>query len=122
MKKNPTVHIDERAPQFTRNVPNFYIACLITKIERSQVAEVAEKSRDLEKRLRVMEGFSTLSLDEVFLVPNLVIPPKFKVPKFEKYKRDRCPRHHLVMFYRKMTSYTHDDKLTINYFQDSLTC
>lgn len=68
------------------------------KLEHSQVAEVAEIVCDLEKRLRVVEGFITLSLDEICLVSDLVIPPKFKVPKFEKFKGDNFLRHHLVMF------------------------
>lgn len=89
------------------------------KMEHSQVPEVAEKSRDLKKWLRDIEIFSTLSLDDMCLVPNLVIPSKFKVPNFEKYKGDNCPRHHLVMVCQKMTSYTHDDKMMIHCFQDS---
>ena len=35
-----------------------------------------------------MEGFDAFEVDalEMGLVPNLVIPPKFKVNEFEKYK------------------------------------
>lgn len=46
---------------------------------------------------------------------------KFKVPEFEKYKGDSYPKHHLVIFFRKMTLYAHDDKLMIHYFKDRLT-
>lgn len=91
------------------------------KNEHSQVVEVVGKSRELEKRLRAMRGFSALSLDDICLVSVLVIPPKFKVPNFEKCKGDSCLRLHLVMFYQKMASYTHNDKLMIHYFQDSLS-
>ncbi|CAL5185633.1 unnamed protein product [Lathyrus oleraceus] len=65
----------------------------------------------------------TLELNalDMCLVPGLVIPVKFKAPEFEKYKGDGCPKHHLVMFCRKMTSHAHDDKLMIHCFQDSLT-
>lgn len=56
------------------------------------MAEVAEKSRDLERQLRDMEGFDTLGLDDLCLVTNLVIPPKFKVSNFKKYKGDSCPK------------------------------
>lgn len=79
-------------------MPNSQGVHLVTKVERSQVAEVAKIGRDLEKWLRVMEGFDTLKLDDMCLMPDLVIPMKFKVPNFEKYKGDSCPKHHLVMF------------------------
>ncbi|KAK2435570.1 hypothetical protein QL285_020617 [Trifolium repens] len=54
------------------------------------------------------------------LVPDLVLPPKFKVPEFEKYMGLSCPKNHLIMYSRKMASYANDDKLMIHCFQDSL--
>lgn len=54
------------------------------------------------------------------MVPDLILPPKFKVPDFEKYDGTRCPKAHLVMFCRKMTSYVNEDKLLVHCFQDSL--
>ena len=82
-----------------------------------------ERLHTLEKKARAMEMHDTLGLDatNMCLVPNLVIPPKFKVPNFEKYTGLSCPKRHLVMFCRKMTSYTHDDKMMIHCFQDSLS-
>ena len=55
------------------------------------------------------------------LVPDLVLPPKFKVPIFDKYDGTKCPSAHLYMYCRKMTGYTNNDKLLIHCFQDSLT-
>jgi hypothetical protein len=55
------------------------------------------------------------------LVPNVVIPHKFKAPNFEKYKGSTCLKAHLVMYARKMSTQTDNDKLLIHYFQDSLT-
>ncbi|XP_019435942.1 PREDICTED: uncharacterized protein LOC109342407 [Lupinus angustifolius] len=54
------------------------------------------------------------------LVPDVVLPPKFKVPEFEKYNGTTCPKSHLHMYARKMSAYHGDDKLLIHYFQDSL--
>jgi len=54
------------------------------------------------------------------LVPNVVIPPKFKVPNFEKYKGNTCPEIHLVMYVRKISAYVGNDELLIQFFQDSL--
>lgn len=83
MPKNLIIHIDEEGPQSTMNVPNSQSAHPMTKIECSQMAEVAKISRDLKKRLTVVEGFNMLSLDDMCLIPDLVIPPKFKVSNFE---------------------------------------
>ena len=72
----------------------------------------------LEERLKAVEGFDAFELDalEMGLVPDVVIPPKFKVPDFEKYKGLTCPRNHLRMYCRKMHSHAHDQKLMIHYF------
>jgi hypothetical protein len=56
----------------------------------------------------------------MYLVPDLVLPPKYKDPEFEKYKGLSCPRSHLIMYSRKMASNTNNDKLMIHCFQDSL--
>ncbi|XP_052485179.1 uncharacterized protein LOC105797583 [Gossypium raimondii] len=82
-----------------------------------------DKYRILEERIKAVEGaevFSTLSAKELILVPDLVLPPKFKAPDFEKYDGKRCLKAHLIMFCRKMTGYVNDDKLLVHYFQDSL--
>ncbi|XP_052478465.1 uncharacterized protein LOC128033992 [Gossypium raimondii] len=82
-----------------------------------------DKYRILEERIKAVEGaevFSALSAKELSLVPDLVLPPKFKTPNFEKYDGTRCPKAHLIMFCRKMTGYVNDDKLLVHCFQDSL--
>ncbi|XP_050889355.1 uncharacterized protein LOC127094578 [Lathyrus oleraceus] len=78
-----------------------------------------ERLHALEERVQEMDVNDNFRLD-MCLVPGLIIPSKFKLPNFEKYKGDSCPRHHLVIFFRKMASYTHNDKLMIHCFQDSL--
>ncbi|XP_016681306.1 uncharacterized protein [Gossypium hirsutum] len=82
-----------------------------------------DKYRILEEMIKAVEGaevFSALSAKELSLVPDLVLPPKFKAPDFEKYDGTRCPKAHLIMFCRKMTGYVNDDKLLVHCFQDSL--
>ena len=54
-------------------------------------------------------------------VLDLVLPPKFKVPTFDKYDGTKCPSAHLYMYCWKMTGHTNNDKLLIHCFQDSLT-
>ena len=77
----------------------------------------------LDERLKVIEGNDAFDMDalNMCLVPGLIIPPKFKAIDFQKYKRDSCPKYHLVTFCRKMNSYAHDDMLMVHYFQDSLS-
>ena len=38
---------------------------------------------------------------KLYLVPDIVIPSKFKVPDFDKYKGTTCPKNHLKMYCRK---------------------
>ena len=52
-----------------------------------------EKLDHLEERLRAIEGsedYAFASLEELFLVPNIITPPKFKVLDFDKYKGTTC--------------------------------
>jgi len=72
------------------------------------------------KALRGKELFGKNAHD-LCLVPNVMIPPKFKVPDIQKYKGNTFPKIHLVMYARKMSTQVDNDKLVIHYFQDSLT-
>ncbi|XP_024634522.1 uncharacterized protein [Medicago truncatula] len=58
---------------------------------------------------------------DFFLVPDVDIPPKFKMPVFEKYQGDTCPQNHLTMYVTKMIAYKNNVPLLIHCFQDSLT-
>ena len=78
----------------------------------------------LEERLRAIEGakdYAFVNLEELFLVPNIITPPKFKVPDFDKYKGTTCPKNHLKMYCRKMGAYAKDEELLIHFFKESLT-
>jgi len=77
----------------------------------------------LEERLKAVEGaqyYRAMNIADITLVLGIVIPPKFKVPDFEKYNGTRCPQEHLTSYVRKMAAYAYDDKLLIHFFQDSL--
>ena len=61
-----------------------------------------EKLDHIEERLRAIEGggdYVFADIEELFLVPNVVIPPKFKVSEFDKYMGTTCPKNHLKMYY-----------------------
>ena len=78
----------------------------------------------LDKKLKVIKGMDDLkSVDprELCLVPDLVIQPKFKTPKFEKYDGTKCPENHLGTCCHKMAGHNHNEDLLIHVFYDSLT-
>ncbi|XP_052882276.1 uncharacterized protein LOC128290602 [Gossypium arboreum] len=91
------------------------------KVELARQLEVRYKW--LEEKLRVMENADYhrgVDAKDLSLVPDLVLPPKFKTPEFEKYNGTSCPKAHITMFCRKMTGYVDNNQLLIHCFQDSL--
>ncbi|RDX63467.1 hypothetical protein CR513_58099, partial [Mucuna pruriens] len=52
------------------------------------------------------------------LIPDVFILHKFKVPDFNKYKGNSCPKNHLISYCRKMVAQTQDDKLLIRSWGD----
>jgi hypothetical protein len=83
-----------------------------------------DKWAALEQRLRAFEGTSLhdhIKAVEMCLVPNVVIPKKFRVPEFVKYTGTQCPVTHLKAYCNKMVEVVHDEKLLIHFFQDSLS-
>jgi len=82
-----------------------------------------EKFDHIEERLRAIEGsgdYPFANMAELCLVPDVIIPLKFKVLDFDKYKGTTCPKNHLKMYCRKMGAYTKDEKLLMHFFQESL--
>jgi len=83
-----------------------------------------ERFDHMEERLRAIEGggdYAFADMAELCLVPNVVIPPKFKVSDIDKYKGTTCPKNHLKMYIRKMGAYLKNEKLMMHFFQESLT-
>ena len=93
-------------------------------MEQSESNEVQRKLELIKERLKAVVGSDVYGLVDAYkmsLVPDLVLPPKFKVPIFNKYDGTKCPSAHLYMYCRKMMGYTSNDKLLIHCFQDSLS-
>ncbi|XP_058729317.1 uncharacterized protein LOC131601500 isoform X2 [Vicia villosa] len=80
------------------------------------------KIRLIEERLRAVEGKGVLGMDitDLGLVPGVRVPPKFKVPIFDKYNGATCPMTHVKAYYRKMSVYSEDEGFLMHFFQDSL--
>ena len=94
----------------------------VSGLPRNYPDETKSQYQMLEERLRAIEGSGSQARNahELCLVPNLVLPPKFKPLTFDKYKGATCPRSHVTMYCRKMTAHARDDNLMIHCFQESL--
>ena len=91
---------------------------------QSESNEAQRKFELIEEHLKAVEGSDVYGLVDAYkmsLVPDLVLPPKFKVPTFDKYDGTKCPFAHLYMYCRKIRGYTSNDKLLIHCFQDCLS-
>ncbi|XP_050890749.1 uncharacterized protein LOC127096189 [Lathyrus oleraceus] len=86
-------------------------------------ADIERRFQMVDERFKAMQGPDTFGLDAVdmCLVPDVKIPPKFKVPSFEKYQGVTCPKTHIRAFCRKMAAHSSDEKLLMHFFQDSLS-
>ncbi|GAU43505.1 hypothetical protein TSUD_398980 [Trifolium subterraneum] len=129
----PIPQLGNTPPQVTATV----IAPLVHTIQQTQmpifhaesvggydrVDDLQIKYDQIQREMRALRGKDLFGQDahELCLVPDVVVPHKFKVPDFEKYKGSTCPKAHLIMYARKMSTQTSNDKLLIHYFQDSLT-
>ncbi|XP_040971391.1 uncharacterized protein [Gossypium hirsutum] len=85
--------------------------------------QLDERCRWLEEKFKALEGTGNnhgVDAKDLSLVPNLLLPHKFKMPEFEKYNGTTCPEAHITMFCRRMMGYVNNDQLLIHCFQDSL--
>ena len=83
-----------------------------------------DKMAALEARIRIIEGaelYDPVKAAEMCLVPNVIVPKKFRVPEFIKYTGTKCPITHLKSYCNKMVEVVHDEKLLMHFFQDSLS-
>ena len=68
-----------------------------------------------------MDDLESVDPRELCLVPDVVIPPKFRIPAFEKCDGTKCLENHLATYYHKMAGHAHNEDLLIHVFYDSLT-
>ena len=71
----------------------------------SHHVDMQQRCSLLDKKLKEIEGTDDLeSVDpiELSLVSDVVIPPKFKMPKFKKYDGIKCPENHFATYCNKM--------------------
>jgi len=114
----PPVPVEGPAPNILPQ-PNVPAQPIFLSTEGPPPATEERRKLDLiEERLRAGEGFGDypfMDMADLCLVPDVVIPPKFKVPDFDKYKGTTSPKNHL-----KMGVHSRDEKLLMHFFKDSL--
>ncbi|XP_050908758.1 uncharacterized protein LOC127122465 [Lathyrus oleraceus] len=103
---------DHKDAFFTTRVDSVYDAF------GSSSADLERRFHMMEDKLKAIEGPNTFGLHvaDMCLVPSVKIPPKFKVPNFEKYQGITCPKTHVRAFCRKMVAYSDDEKLLMHFF------
>ena len=119
LQGGPTLRKDGIDPSI---VPNLNDPCEQEKLKKdlsgwSKHINVQQRCNFLEKKLKEIEGVNDLeSVDpkELSLIPDLVIPPKFKVPIFKKYNGTKCLENHLVTYCHKMAGHAHNEDLLIH--------
>lgn len=64
-----------------------------------KMEEFQDQLANMQREIKALRGKDLFwkNAHDPCLVPNVKIPAKFKVPEFEKYKGDSCPRSHLTM-------------------------
>ena len=87
---------------------------------RRHAAKVQSPGQEAERDRRY-ERSGSVDPKEQCLVPDLVMPPKFKLPKFEKYDGTKCPGNHLATYCNKMAGHARNENLLIYAFYESLT-
>ena len=81
--------------------------------------QLEDRCKWLEEKFKALEnadGHHRVDAKDLSLVPDLVLPHKFKMLEFEKYNETTCPEAHITMFCRRMTGYVNNDQLLIHCF------
>lgn len=83
-----------------------------------KVDNLQDKYNEIQREMKALNGKELFGKNayDFCLVPNVVIPLKFKVSDFEKYKRNTFPKIHLVTYVRKMSAQDDNDELFTHYF------
>ena len=106
-------------PQFrSQPQPLHFVAGRVppAMVEKGKLDHIKERLKAIEEG----RDHAFANMVELYLVPDVVIPLKFKVLDFDKYKGTTCPKNHLKLYCQKMGVYMKDEKLLVYFFQESL--
>ncbi|KAA3484367.1 intersectin-1-like [Gossypium australe] len=88
-------------------------------IKTESAKQLEDRCKWLEEKFKALENVDHhhgIDAKDLSLVPDLVLPHKFKMPEFEKYNGTTCPEAHITMFCRRMMGYVNNDQLLIHCF------
>ncbi|KAE8654976.1 hypothetical protein F3Y22_tig00117034pilonHSYRG00350 [Hibiscus syriacus] len=80
------------------NNPGYYH--ITDSDEEDKSKKMEEKIKQLEDQMKIVKGdhdYPRVDVVELSLVPNLVLPPKFKSPKFEKFDKNSFTSAHITI-------------------------
>ncbi|XP_017609453.1 uncharacterized protein LOC108455406 [Gossypium arboreum] len=106
--------------------PTTFVVPDLNKIGKAKMKlpkQLEDRYRWLEEKFKVMKNtndYRRIDVRDLSLVPDLILPYKFKMPEFEKYNETSCPKAHITMFCRRMTGYVNNNQLLVHCFQESL--
>lgn len=85
------------------------------KIKRMSAEELKSKIESLENQIKHLKGSHTdgVLFSDICLYLDLKYPPMFRIPKFEKYDGNGCPRTHLQLYGIGLSQYVRNEKLLI---------
>ncbi|KAA3479435.1 Gag-pro-like protein [Gossypium australe] len=95
----------------------------IAKIEKAMVdlpKQLKDRCRWLEEKFKAIENVDyhcRVDAKDLSLVPDLVLPPKFKTLEFEKYNGASCPEAHIMIHVTDMTP----DRITLQNMEKKLS-
>ena len=101
----PNPKQSQTTPPFTSQGNNQEVDPPKDKTSEFGYSQVKSQVETLTKKIRIIEGSDTrgsVNLDSLINFPQVILPPKFKAPKFVKYDGIRDPCAHLSMFCRKL--------------------
>ena len=77
------------------------------------------KMEEMIKRARKMEDL--MDYQSLSLFPDMRLPPKFKMPTFDRFDGTGCPNSHLKMYMGAMQPLGATEELLVQMFQNTLT-
>ncbi|KAA3478108.1 RNA-directed DNA polymerase (Reverse transcriptase), Ribonuclease H-like protein [Gossypium australe] len=98
-------------------VPDLDEMAEIDKAKMDLPRQLEDHCKWLEEKFKEMETADYrygVDATDLSLVPDLVLPPKFKTPEFEKYNGTSCLEAHITMFCRRMAGHINNYQLLIH--------
>lgn len=94
----PIHHTDEEL-QDEYEMQNYHGVTPVVSLVAALYFEAIQICRALAEKLRAMEGYNSTSLSalDMYLIPDMVIPPKLKASELVKYKGFISPNIHMQM-------------------------